>query len=201
MRTIRVSNMGRVARNVATRGNIVDAGGMRMACQSHVRMAPNLAAHRSGSDAALRAHDPPPQWEMDHRIDVEIDNSSIWGTKSRRIDVEIRSIDVIDVISTKHFSLGSGGQSGVNSPVNWRSLVHKRRKLLWTSGAFHRSYARALAFSCLAAMLVCSSVQSLMQKRGFRIFIEIWKPRFPIRPCTEKYTNKAAKQLNASARA
>ena len=39
------------------------------------------------------------------RIDVDIDISSIWGTKSRRVDVEFRSIDVIDVISTKHFSL------------------------------------------------------------------------------------------------
>ena len=39
------------------------------------------------------------------RIDVEIYNSSIWGTKSGRIDVEFRSIDVNDVITTKHFSL------------------------------------------------------------------------------------------------
>ena len=41
------------------------------------------------------------------RIDVDIDNSSIWGTKSRQVDAEIRSIDVTDVTSTQHFSLGS----------------------------------------------------------------------------------------------
>ena len=42
----------------------------------------------------------------------------------------------------------------------------------------HRSYVRALAFSCLAALLVYFSVQGLMGKRGFQISIKIRKPRF-----------------------
>ena len=65
----------------------------------------------------------------------------------------------------------------------------------------HRSYARALAFSCLAALLVYFSVQGLMGKRGFQISIKNRNPRFCIRLCTEEHTNMAAKQLNASARA
>ena len=43
---------------------------------------------------------------MYHRIDVEIDNSSILRPKYDRFDDEVRSIDVIDEISTKDFSLG-----------------------------------------------------------------------------------------------
>ena len=34
----------------------------------------------------------------------------------------------------------------------------------------YRSYARALGFSCLAAMFVYHAAQGLMEERGFRIF-------------------------------
>ena len=41
-----------------------------------------------------------------YRIDVDIDNSSILRSKYDQFDFELRSIDVIDEISTNDFSLG-----------------------------------------------------------------------------------------------
>ena len=60
---------------------------------------------------------------MDHRFDVESTSTSIirrsGGQNHVRVDVEIRSIDVIDVTSTMHFSLGKAPRT---THFTWRSL-------------------------------------------------------------------------------